>query len=185
MLVRTTRTDGPMQFAGRDIKHAIAQRVTLTGKVAQRAGLRVELNFPAASAMNPGDHSIFPEATVLLTELFTRLAEDRCNLVVAGRFSRGRSTPMKASLAVAAGLPRGPLLPLRGRPIGKPGRILFRRPSGYNRMAIAPSSWRKEPSPHESGAHRSMDRSAGIKRSPTRKTSRYRMGPAFRASAGV
>lgn len=35
-----------------------------------------------------------------LTDLFTRLAEDRFNLVVAGRFSRGRSTLMNAILGV-------------------------------------------------------------------------------------
>jgi len=45
-----------------------------------------------------------------LTELFTRLAEDRFNLVVAGRFSRGKSTLMNAILGVDR-LPTG-ILPL-------------------------------------------------------------------------
>ena len=45
-----------------------------------------------------------------LTELFTRLAEDCFNLVVAGRFSRGKSTLMNAILGVDR-LPTG-ILPL-------------------------------------------------------------------------
>ena len=45
-----------------------------------------------------------------VTELFTRLAEDRFNLVVVGRFSRGKSTLMNAILGVDR-LPTG-ILPL-------------------------------------------------------------------------
>jgi GTP-binding protein EngB required for normal cell division len=45
-----------------------------------------------------------------ITELFTRLAEDRFNLVVVGRFSRGKSTLMNAILGVDR-LPMG-ILPL-------------------------------------------------------------------------
>ena len=45
-----------------------------------------------------------------LTELFTRLAEDRFNLVVVGRFSRGKSTLMNAILGIDR-LPMG-ILPL-------------------------------------------------------------------------
>ena len=45
-----------------------------------------------------------------ITELFTRLAEDRFNLVVVGRFSRGKSTLMHAILGVDR-LPMG-ILPL-------------------------------------------------------------------------
>jgi GTPase Era involved in 16S rRNA processing len=45
-----------------------------------------------------------------LTELFTRLAEDRFNLAVVGRFSRGKSTLMNAILGVDR-LPMG-ILPL-------------------------------------------------------------------------
>ena len=39
-----------------------------------------------------------------ITELFTRLAEDRFNLVVVGRFSRGKSTLMNAILGVDRGV---------------------------------------------------------------------------------
>ena len=58
--------------------------------------------------------SRLPEERVELhtrvTELFTRLAEDRFNLVVVGRFSRGKSTLMNAILGVDR-LPMG-ILPL-------------------------------------------------------------------------